>query len=239
MSDTTTPIEERGYANPELLVSTSWLTEHIDEPNVRVVDCNFAGGFEDGHIPGAVQPENNWYKGADNKTFIAPPAEFERMMSVLGISNSSTVIAYDSDHNHLAPRLFWALRYYGHENVKVLDGGYAAWTAENRPIESGASSVALGSFKATPHPELIALREEILSAIGSDDTLFWDVRTDEEWTGENDRGTAQGGHLPGATHLEWKSLITEDDVPVFKSSGEIISLLNSVGITQDKNIVPY
>ena len=86
---------------------------------------------------------------------------------------------------------------------------------------------------------MIALREDILGAIGSDDTLFWDVRTDEEWTGENARGTAQGGHLPGATHLEWKSLITEDGVPVFKSSDEIMSLLNGVGVTQDKNIVPY
>ena len=239
MSDITTPIEERGYANPELLVSTGWLAEHIDDPNVRVVDCNFPGEFEDGHIPGAAQPENNWYKGSDNKTFIASPAEFEQMMSVLGISNNSTVIAYDSDSNHLAPRLFWALRYYGHDNVKVLDGGCPAWTAENRPVETGAGSVAAGSFTATPHAELIALREDILGAIGSDDVQFWDVRTDEEWTGENDRGTKQGGHLPGATHLEWKNLITEGDVPVFKSSDEITSLLKGVGITQDKNIIPY
>jgi thiosulfate/3-mercaptopyruvate sulfurtransferase len=239
MSTISTPIEERGYANPELLVSTDWLAEHIDDPNVRVVDCNFPGEFEDGHIPGSAQPENNWYKGSGNKTFIAPPAEFEQMMAVLGISNDSTVIAYDSDSNHLAPRLFWALRYYGHDNVKVLDGGYPAWTAENRPVETGMCSMISGSFNATPHAELIALREDILAAIGSDDTLFWDVRTDEEWTGENDRGTKQGGHLPGATHLEWKNLITEGDAPVFKSSDELMSLLNSVGVTQDKNIVPY
>ena len=239
MSNTFTTIEERGYANPELLISTDWLAEHINDANVRVVDCNFHGEFENGHIPGAAQPENNWYKGSENKTLIAPTAEFEQMMSVLGISNDSTVVAYDSDSNHLAPRLFWALRYYGHNNVKVLDGGYAAWIAENRSVETGDSSVSAGSFNATPHPEVIALREDILAEIGSDGTQFWDVRTDEEWTGENDRGTKQGGHLPGATHLEWKNLITEGDVPVFKSSDELMSLLNSVGVTQDKNIVPY
>ncbi|NQW16717.1 MAG: sulfurtransferase [Chloroflexi bacterium] len=239
MSESSTPIEDRGYAHPEYLASTEWLASHIDDSDVRVVDCNFPGEFEDGHIPGAAQPENNWYKGSSASTLIAPPDEFERMMSVLGISNDSTVVAYDSDSNHLAPRLFWALRYYGHANVKVLDGGYPAWLAENRTVETGAASVEAGSFKASTHAEVIALREDILADIGATGTQFWDVRTDEEWTGENARGTARGGRIPGATHLEWKTLITGGDVPVFRSSDELMSILTSVGVTLDKNIVPY
>jgi thiosulfate/3-mercaptopyruvate sulfurtransferase len=239
MSATSTPIDQRGYAHPEFLVSTEWLSKHLDDPKLQVVDCNRPENTADGHIPGASLPSDNYYKRSSDRLLIAPPDEFDQMMRALRVSNDTLVIAYDSDANHLAPRLFWALNYYGHTNVKVLDGGLAAWLAEGRPIESGPHASGGGTFKAGSPQAVAALREDVLREIGNSQTVFWDVRADDEWTGENARGTARGGRIPGASHLEWKNLVTGGDVPVFKSSDELTSLLTGAGVTPDKNIVPY
>ena len=238
MSSPNPPIDQRGDANPELLVSTEWLADHLDDPGVRIVDCDPPGGFERTHIPGTVPVVDNYYKSRD-RIHVQSASEFEQTMSALGISNDMTVIAYDSDRAHLSPRLFWALRLYGHDRVKVLDGGFAKWFEEGRPLERKTRRYAPGNFTAQGPQPVNALKDDVLAEIGNSETVFWDVRTDEEYSGENDRGTARGGRIPGAVHLEWANLVTVEDVPVFKPGDELRALLKGVGVTPDKNIVAY
>ncbi len=232
------PIDQREYANPDLLVSTEWLAEHLDDPALRIVDCDFPGSYEKAHIPGAVPVEDNYYKSGD-RIHVQDAAEFERTMSDLGISDETTVVAYDSDRSHFSPRLFWALNLYGHSRVRLLDGGFAKWFEEGRPLERAARQYPAGDFTAKATGATNALRDDILAEIGNSETVFWDVRADDEYSGENDRGTARGGRIPGAVHLEWSNLVTGGDVPVFKPGDELRALLEGVGVTPDKNVVAY
>ncbi len=242
MSSSDPSIDQRGYANPELLVSTDWLADHLDhhgdDPGIRIVDCDFPGGFERAHIPGAVPVADNYYKGED-RIHVQSASEFEQTMSALGISNETIVIAYDSDRGHFSPRLFWALQLYGHHRVKVLDGGFAKWFKEGRPLERQARRYPPGNFTAQAPRPVNARKDDILSEIGNGETVFWHVRAYDEYSGENDRGTARGGRIPGAVHLEWANLVTDGDVPVFKPGGELRALLEGVGVTPDKNVVAY
>lgn len=235
----TTPPEERGYAHPDLLATTDWLADHLDDPKVRVVDMDRPDAYPRAHIPGAVPVAHHYLKGADDRVHVQGPKEFSETMSALGIGNDTTVVAYDSEGGHFAARLYWTLAYYGHQDVKVLDGGFPKWFVEGRPLERRTPRYRSGNFSSSTASRYIKSQAEVLSAIGNRETVLWDVRTDQEWTGENARGTARGGHLPGAVHLEWKNLVTDGAVPVIRPADELRALLAGVGITQGKNVVTY
>jgi thiosulfate/3-mercaptopyruvate sulfurtransferase len=229
---------ERGYAHPELFVSTDWLADHVEDPNVRIVDTDKADAYPRVHIPNAVGVVDNYYKGGADRIHVQKPAEFAATMESLGISDDTLVVAYDSDV-HFAPRLFWALNYYGHRNVKVLDGGFPKWFAEGRPLTRAIPKVPKGQFASKAQPDWIATKDQVVSCIRKPDTVLLDVRSDEEWTGENARGTKRGGRLPGAVHLEWKNFVAWNDIPVVKAADELRALLGRHGITPDKNVVTY
>jgi thiosulfate/3-mercaptopyruvate sulfurtransferase len=238
MSRPPPPPAERGYAHPELFVTTDWLAAHIDDPNVRIVDTDRADAYARVHIPNSVGVVDNYYKGGADRVHVQSPPEFAATMSSLGISGHTLVVAYDSDL-HFAPRLFWALNYYGHSKVKVLDGGFPRWLAEGRPVTRTVPKVPRGSFSSKPQPDWIATRDQVVGCIRRPDTVLIDVRSDEEWTGANTRGTRRGGHLPGAVHLEWKNFVAWNDIPMLKTGDEIRALLSRHGITPDKNVVTY
>jgi thiosulfate/3-mercaptopyruvate sulfurtransferase len=231
--------KERGYPCAELLVTTEWLADRLNDPQVVIVDNDHPGGYERAHIPGAVKFEDQLFKGSENKLFVQPEEEFAATMSQLGIANDSTVVVYDSDGSHFAARLFWALRYYGHSDVRLLDGGFPKWLAEGRPIERQIPSPAATTFTPESYDARRAIRDDILAGIDESGTAIWDVRTDEEWTGENDRGTARGGRIPSAVHCEWKNLMTDGDVPVYKTADELLEMLGGIGITPEKRVMIY
>ena len=231
--------EERGYACPELLVTTEWLADRLNNPKVVIVDNDPPGGYERAHIQGAVKFDDHFFKSGDNRLFVQAGEEFAATMSQLGVANDSTVVIYDTDGSHYAARLFWALRYYGHGDVRILDGGFPKWLAEGRPIERRAPSPAATTFTPVSHDARRATRDDILAGINEPGTAVWDVRTDAEWTGENDRGTARGGRIPGAVHCEWKNFMTDGDVPVFKTADELRTMLESIGITPEKRVMIY
>lgn len=238
MTERIPPPGRRGYAHPELLVTTDWLAEHIDDPGVRIVDTDRADAYPRVHIPNSVGVADNYYKGGPDRVHVQSPAAFAATMASLGISNDTLVVAYDSDV-HFAPRLFWALNYYGHRSVKVLDGGFPKWFAEGRPVTREVTARPPGSFTPRVQPDWIATRDHVVGCINRPDTVLVDVRTDEEWTGANARGTRRGGRLPGAVHLEWKNFVAWSDVPVVKNGDEIRALLQRHGITPDKNVITY
>ncbi len=235
-----TPPDQRGYVDSSVLVTTDWLEARLDDPGVRIVDTDLPDQYVRAHIPGAVPVIDHYYKTSmEDRTHIQGPEQFASTMSSLGIGDDTQVVAYDSSGCLYGFRLAWSLHYYGHTNVKVLDGGFPKWFEENRPLSREIPSYPAAQFSPRPHPEIMATRERVLEAIGDTDTVLLDVRSDEEWTGENKRGTKRGGRMPGSVHLEWTNLLTEGDVPVLLPADELRRILADHGITPDKNVVTY
>ncbi|MBT4143027.1 MAG: sulfurtransferase [Chloroflexi bacterium] len=236
------PPTDRGYTTPEIFVTTDWLAEHINDPNVRLVDTDVPKEYEQGHIPNSVNPVDHYYKTSlEERTHIQNPEQFEQTMSGLGIGDETTVVGYNRGGGVYSFRLMWALHYYGHTNVKILDGGLEKWVAEGRettktPLNAAGKS---GSFTAKTNREIFASRKRVLDSIDDSAMIILDVRSDDEWTGANKRGGPRGGHIPGAVHLEWTNFMTEGDIPVLKTADEIRNLLSEYGITPDKNVITY
>jgi thiosulfate/3-mercaptopyruvate sulfurtransferase len=236
------PPDQRGYAIPNVFVTTEWLAEHISDDNVRLVDADVPELYEAGHIPNSVNPVDHYYKTSlEDRTHIQDAEQFARTMSDLGIGDDTTVIGYNREGGVYAYRLMWALHYYGHTNVKILDGGLEKWQAEGREVTTTPTSHAgaAGTFTPESNPEIFASRERVLESIDSESTILMDVRTNDEWTGANKRGGPRGGRIPKAIHLEWTNFHTGGDVPVLKSAEEIRKILADVGITPDKNVITY
>ena len=241
-----TPPGERGYAMPEIFVTTEWLSDHLSDADVRVVDTDLPEQYAEGHIPGAVNPIDHYYKTSlEDRTHIQGPEQFARTMSDLGVGDETTVVGYGRSGGVYSFRLMWALHYYGHTNVKFLDGGLPKWIAEGRDTSAVKTSYTDSGartgqpFTPRANSAIFATRERVLDAIDNNSTVLLDVRADDEWNGLNKRGGPRGGRIPGAVHLEWVNFHTGGDIPVLKSADEIRKVLADVGVTPDKNIITY
>lgn len=204
------------------LVTTEWLETHIDDSDLRVVDCRgyvatrpIGPGVEEadylgargeylaGHIPGAVYVD--WTVDIIDPddpvpAQIAPPARFAEAMAARGIGDATHVVAVDHMGGQFATRLWWALRYYGHENVSVLDGGWNRWIEEDRPTEAGEVPVASEVFTPRPRPALRKTAEDVLARLGDPTVQILDARDAGQFTAARRRGP-RGGHIPGAKNL--------------------------------------
>jgi thiosulfate/3-mercaptopyruvate sulfurtransferase len=229
-----------GYAHPELLAEPSWLEEHLEDDNVRVIDCATLDAYRRAHIRGAVGlPVHIYIKDSADETFVMPPDQFAALMGRLGVGNDTTVVTYDDNNSLVAARLWWALNYYGHTNAKVLNGGWHRWLYEQRPVTTHATHTRPATFTARAHEELICDLDGLKAAIGKDGVQILDVRTDEEWLGTNDRGNKRRGHIPGAIHLEWLNFISKDDRRTFLPADELRALLSAAGVKPEAEIVTY
>jgi thiosulfate/3-mercaptopyruvate sulfurtransferase len=229
-----------GYAHPEYLVDAAWLDAHKDDPNVVIVDTDVEPAYLRGHIPGAVLVPDNYEKDPDTgRVHIMPPDKFAAMCQGLGIGDDTLVVAYDHSQSLYATRLWWALNYYGHTNVKVLNGGWRSWIKEGCPI-SFDRPAPRPSVKFTPRPnESIMVKVDELKANCSlDDVVVWDVRSDGEYNGSNSRGNQRVGHIPGAAHLEWFNVM-DRKTHQFKPANEIRQMLKEKGITPEKRVYTY
>lgn len=234
------------YARPELLVEPEWLAEHLHDPNVRIIDCATVEAYRRAHISGAVQLPTHYYikdapehAGIDHGTFVMPPADFAALMGKLGVSNDTLVVTYDDNNALVATRLWWVLRYYGHDNAKVLNGGWHRWLSEERPVTFHASRPAPAEFSVRVRPELMVDAEYLKGRIADPACQVLDSRTDEEWLGTNDRGNRRAGHVPGAKHLEWLNFVAKDDARRFLPADEIQRLLDEAGFERGKETITY
>ena len=233
------------YAHPELLVEPDWVAAHADDPNVRIIDCATVEAYRRAHIPGAIQLPIHFYikeddaAGSDHGTFVMPPAAFENVMSQLGVSADTTVVTYDDNNALVASRLWWVLKYYGHSNAKVLNGGWHRWLTENRPVTFHATKPTPGSFTAKPRPELYASAEYLIEKHADPACNVLDARTDGEWAGTNARGNRRSGRVPNAKHLEWLNFVSKDDSRRFLPAGEIQKLLDDAGIDRKNPTITY
>jgi thiosulfate/3-mercaptopyruvate sulfurtransferase len=228
-----------------MLVDGAWLEAHLNDPNLRVVDCGTRDAYLRAHIPGSVFPADHYFKDArpEHNRFIMPPDQFAQAMSALGVGDETEVIAYDAAEV-VAGRLWWCLNYYGHTKVRVLDGGWNQWLLDKRPIEmgnardGGSRSVTAGTFTATAHPELYATAEQVMTALNDSAAIVLDVRSDGEWNGTVTRGNKRQGHMPGnAVHLEWTNYLTPDAGKRWKSGNELKAMFEAIGVTPDKEVI--
>jgi len=193
------------------LISTAELAESLGGQRVAIVDCRpgQAGRTAHGgaHIPGAVyaslDEDLSAPMAADRSGGRHPlptPEAFAKRLSAWGIDNQTQIIAYDDGPGAFAARCWWMLRWLGHEKVAVLDGGWAAWQAENRPVESGTPTLSAAHFVPHPRPELVVNVEKALQYTASGGALLIDARAADRFRGENETLDPVGGHIPGATN---------------------------------------
>ena len=236
----------QGYANPDILVEGDWLEEVIDDSNIRIVDCDPYDAYGRAHIRNAVGiPVHNYLKepGYDDDPrgypLVAPPDTMKEVMERMGIGDDSLVVAYDSNGALWSTRLWWVLNYYGHTNVKVLNGGWKKWYDEGRPTSINIPTPGDVTFTPRADSSLVCTLDYGVSNVGNEGVVVLDVRSNGEWDGSNSRGNARSGRIPGAVHLEWLNFITDDCHQTIKSADELRAMLEEVGATPDKEIVTY
>ena len=237
------------YAHPEVLVTTDWVAEHLDDPNIRIMDVSEdVLLYDTGHIPGAVKID--WLGDLWDDTIreFIQPDELAQLFERLGVSNDTEIVLYGDKNNWWASYAFWFFRYSGHENLKLMNGGRAKWTAEDRPLTTDVPDVTPGSY--TPgqrNPELRAFRDDVLKhleRVKAGTGAMVDVRSPGEFKGDvthmpdyPQEGVLRGGHIPGAQSIPWAQAVAEDGT--FKSADELRNLYESKGVTGDKEIIAY
>ncbi len=233
------------YAHPEFLVETEWVAQHLDDPEVRIVESDEdALLYDTGHIPGAVRVD--WFTTLQHpvrRDFLTKE-EFEALCSSLGISNDTTVVFYGDKSNWFAVYAFWLFEYYGHEKRKVMNGGRARWMAENRPLTTEVPSYPPTQYRAKePDASIRAFRDDVMRHLQAGLPLV-DVRSPKEFSGEllhmpgyPQEGAQRGGHIPGAVNIPWAQAVDEDGR--FKPAEALRDLYQTRGVTPDKEIIAY
>jgi thiosulfate/3-mercaptopyruvate sulfurtransferase len=231
------------FANAALsdyFVNTAWLAEHRSQ--VVVLDTRNAPLFLLGHIDGARHLAQSEYLDTRDgvKSLVPTTTAFEALMEKYGITPETIVVVYAEHDNPYSARLAWTLRYYGHENSLVLDGGYEKWAKEGRPTSLLPTTAATPSHYRVSNPgKTRAEADYVLTQLGNPAVIIWDTRTPQEYDGSKVRAD-RGGHIPGATPLNWTELQKEvDGVRVLKSDPEIRDLLAEHGITDDHEIIAH
>jgi thiosulfate/3-mercaptopyruvate sulfurtransferase len=234
------------YANPEKLVSTDWVAQHLNDKGIRLVEVDVdTTQYEQGHIPGAIGW--NWQTQLQDpvRRDIVTKEQLEKYLSDAGVDNSTTIILYGDNNNWFAAYALWLLEYYGHGNVKLMNGGRKKWVAENRPLTKEVPSYPRARYSvAKIEPTLRATREYVFNLLNKDSYALVDVRSVDEYTGKviappGMTETAQrAGHIPGAKNIPWAQAVNEDGT--FKSAAELKALYEGKGITKDKEeVVAY
>ena len=234
------------YARPEYLVETDWVAEHLNDPNIRIIESD-----EDpllyamGHIPGAVQVD--WFSTLQHplrRDFLTRE-ELETVNSKLGIANDTTLVFYGDKSNWFACYALWLYQYYGHENVKIMNGGRLKWEKENRPLVKEVPSYAATTYRAKEADKSIrAFRDEVLNHSEARKPLV-DVRSPKEYTGEMihmpnypQEGATRGGHIPGAVSIPWATAVNEAD-STFKTPEELRLIYEGKNIKPDGEVIAY
>lgn len=225
----TTPIESRGYARGEALVSTDWVAAHLQDPSVRIIESNEDMLlYPSGHIPGAVQVDWTLDLNDQLRRDYLSRSEFEALAARIGITPETTVVFYGDKNNWWACYAFWVFQLFGHTQARVMDGGRLKWEQEGRPMTRDVPAYPATTYRARerqdgPHR---AFRNEVMAHVRSKGQLV-DVRSPEEYSGERlhmpsypNEGALRGGHIPGAKSIPWARAINPGD-GTFKTAGEL------------------
>ncbi len=231
------------YTHPETLVDTQWLSEHLDDPNVRIIEIDLSSeSYEKGHIPGSIF----WNAMTPFKPDLRidfDPTAMEKRLGNSGITNNTTVVAVHDSYAATSGCIFWLLKVFGHDDVRILNGGRQKWTMDGYSLTEETTVVTATEYHAkSPDENLNISLEEVQKSIGKKDCILLDVRTPQEYCGEifmmnppteNERG----GHIPGAINLYYE--LAHNDDGTFKSFAELQDIYEKQNITPDKLIIPY
>jgi thiosulfate/3-mercaptopyruvate sulfurtransferase len=229
----------------DVLVDTEWVEDHLDDANVRIVEVDENPAlYAEAHIPGAIGFD--WKQDLQDpvkRDFLGPDA-FGELFGSRGISNDHLIVLYGDRNNWFAAYTYWYLSYYGHDNVKLVNGPREKWIAEDRPTTTEVPSHEPTTFSAQAGDQSIrAFRDEVFSKLNSDTKLV-DVRSPQEFSGEliampgyEQEGAQRAGHIPGAASVPWAQAVREDGT--FKSADDLTELYGSKGVTNGAPIIAY
>src|SRR6185436_571986 len=227
------------HANPDLLTSPDALRAALEQPaKPLLIDLRPPEDFAAGHIPGAVHLDLWGVSLID--TDPAPLRAFmwmiDHLFQLRGVERSTPVVVYDEQSGMRAARAFWFLEYFGHPDVKVLDGGFGAWTRAGLPVTRDAVAPTQSTWTGTPQERAIATWRDVEARLGQRDVVILDTRSDDEYTGTLVRAK-RGGRIPGAVHVEWTRNLAADGA--FKPEPELRAMYEQAGVTPDKEVVTY
>jgi thiosulfate/3-mercaptopyruvate sulfurtransferase len=251
MSHITTPVTDiaaRGYAHPEVLVSTQWVADHLDDPGVRLLESDEdILLYETGHIPGALKID--WVADLNDpviRDYIDRP-RLETLLRAKGIRQDSTIVLYGDKNNWWATYAFWVFRLFGLRNLRVMDGGRARWEEEGRPLESGAPRHPEGDIVLQQRDDsrIRAFRDRVLAHVRDRKPLV-DVRSPEEYRGERlhmpeypNEGALRGGHVPGARSIPWGRAI-DPETHTFRPADELRTIYqHENGLPPGEDVIVY
>jgi thiosulfate/3-mercaptopyruvate sulfurtransferase len=236
---------ENGYAKP-VLVTTDWLAEHLNDQDVVVAEVDENTDlYEEGHIAGAMKL--HWRDDLQDpveRDLVDKPS-FERLMSERGISNDTTFVLYGDKNNWFAAYAYWYLKIYGHQDVRILDGGRQKWADESREFTTDAPQPRQAEYQAGERDESIrTYRDTVRGEIGEESKALIDVRSPQEYAGDlvappgyEQEGAQRAGHIPTAASIPWATAVRDDGT--FKSADELRELYESKGVTPEKQVTAY
>jgi thiosulfate/3-mercaptopyruvate sulfurtransferase len=221
------------YARPEALVDTAWLQQHMDDSGLVTVGFMPVEEFNIAHIPGSAQisPPDLEVIDTSDTSIEQWQQTTRQLLGDIGISSSSTVVVYDPG-TLFAARLWWILRYFGHQNVYVLDGGLPAWQEAGNEAEEGPAEAPAGGkpYQGTPNDDLLAQMDEVMANLDAADTVILDARTLEEYT---------EGHIPGAVNINFPLNAAPEPPKFWKPASELQALYEEVGVIPNMLVIPY
>lgn len=233
------------YAHPEILVTTDWVAAHLNDPQVVIAEVNVDTAlYESGHIPGAVGWSWKTQLSDTIRRDILSMNAIEQLMRQSGIDNNTTVILYGDSNNWFAAWAFWQMKIYGHQDVRMMDGGRRKWEAEGRDLSEDAPNVEPSKY--TVQDENLSLRAflpEVQQQVDVQAVELVDVRSPAEFSGEVlappglPETCQRGGHIPGASNIPWSKAVNDDGT--FKSADELRTIYGDAGITGTKPIIAY
>jgi len=251
-AQTTQPPEKVGsieYSNTNSLVDPAWIEEHIDDPNIKLIDLSVSKSqYDEGHIKGSVfvdwktdiiDPEE------DERYNIAPKEIIETLLGDKGVKEDTTIVLYDNLDNRLSTRMFWTLRYYGHKDVRILNGGRKIWESSGKSYTAEVPEIAKTTYTISSiNINYLTDIDYIKMNLDNPEVLLIDGRPTGMYTGEKagavfhtKKEHARRGHIPGAINIPWKENLNEDGR--FKSAEELKKLYEATGVTKDKIITTY
>jgi thiosulfate/3-mercaptopyruvate sulfurtransferase len=235
------------YAKPDVLVSTDWVAEHLNDPNIRLVESNEdVLLYSTGHIPGAVHID--WQADLNDPTVrdYVSPEKFAALLSRHGITPETTVVFYGDKNNWWATYAFWVFQLFGHTNAKVMDGGRMKWVEEKRELTTETPNYPASNYPVPQRDDskIRAFREDVLQHIAAKKPLV-DVRSPGEYKGEllhmpnyPQEGSLRGGHIPGAKNVPWARAANADGT--FKSADELKAIYEGeIGLSGNEEVVAY
>ena len=241
------PIEGRGYAQPDVLVSTEWVEAHRNDPKVRLIECDEdLLLYEIGHIPGAVKID--WVSELNHpltRDYI-DHEQLQRLLRTKGVNGDTMIVLYGDKNNWWATYTFWVFRLFGVENVKVMDGGRMLWEQEGRELTGEVPTYPEGDITVRPRDEsaIRAFRDDVLAHLGKGKLV--DVRSPEEYRGERmhmpdypNEGALRGGHIPGARNMPWARAVNPE-THTFRPASELQSIYrDDCGLAPNDDVITY